>query len=349
MIEQCYNKNNVLIKNPSKTCATFGDLADIFIKLVEQIGKGFSRVDIVFDHYRTASVKSLTRQKRSNTSQPIRRSIENRNVPLPKNWANFLAVWENKSDLAAFLSFQLIAHNFSQFDIVTAGGFESERKVASTNQSILLTQLEASHEEADTRLILHAVNSSAKKLFVLCRDTDVLLLLIYHFEKIKCNELWMIAGTSHSRKYIPIHTIYQKLAAPLRSNLLAFHAVTGCDVTSFFSGVTKKRAWNTYIKYPDLLGGLGKIPLTTSALECAEKFVVKLYNIDADSANEARCILFGKLKQPEQMPPTSDALYLHLKRAHYQAFIWESAHLPEVSISPTDNGWKVDNGIVLIS
>ncbi|KAJ8979009.1 hypothetical protein NQ317_012703, partial [Molorchus minor] len=33
-------------------------------------------------------------------------------------------------------------------------------------------------------------------------------------------------------------------------------------------------------------------------------------------------------------------LYLHLKRAHYLAFIWENAQLAEVSISPKDNGLK---------
>ncbi|KAJ8983239.1 hypothetical protein NQ317_011647 [Molorchus minor] len=99
--------------------------------------------------------------------------ISNSGVNSPKTTPN--AFWENKSELAAFLSLQIIAHNFSQLDVVTAGGFENERKVASTNQSILLSQLEASHKEADTRLILHAVNSTAQKLLVLFRDTDVLL------------------------------------------------------------------------------------------------------------------------------------------------------------------------------
>lgn len=157
----------------------------------------------------------------------------------------------------------------------------------------------------------------------------------------------MIAGTSHSKKYILIHSICQKLAALLKSNLLAFHALTGCDVTSFFACVTKNRAWNIYIRHTELLSDLDKIPLT-SAIDSAEMFVLKLYNIDAESADAARCTLFEKLKQPEQMPPTSDALHLHIRRARYQVFIWESAHFPEVSISPTDNGWRLDIGIVFI-
>jgi hypothetical protein len=47
---------------------------------------------------------SGTRKKKSKSVQPIRRVIENRNVPLPSNLPNFLSLPENKEDLAFFLA-----------------------------------------------------------------------------------------------------------------------------------------------------------------------------------------------------------------------------------------------------
>ena len=41
-----------------------------------------------------------------------------------------------------------------------------------------LSALKATHKEADTRLIVHCVNSSLDNTVVSTRDTDVLLLLI---------------------------------------------------------------------------------------------------------------------------------------------------------------------------
>ena len=40
-------------------------------------------------------------------TRPIRRLIEDRNVPLPKNWTNYLSLAENKAELANFLSEEL--------------------------------------------------------------------------------------------------------------------------------------------------------------------------------------------------------------------------------------------------
>jgi hypothetical protein len=52
--------------------------------------------NVVFDRYREHSIKDSTRQRWSKTHnwhKPIRRVIENRDVPLPNNWPNFMA-WQ---------------------------------------------------------------------------------------------------------------------------------------------------------------------------------------------------------------------------------------------------------------
>ena len=183
---------------------TFGDLANTFVTSVLQIGTRYQRVDIVFDRYRDASIKSKTRIRRTKTARPIRRVIENRDVPLSKSWSNFIALPENKADLARSLSEELIANATPQKEIVVAGGFEDELEVQSSVRSTNVANLRATHEEADTRLVLHALQSSYNTVVVYAKDTDVLLLLVAHFQNMQCSSLWMMTGKSKKRKYIPV-------------------------------------------------------------------------------------------------------------------------------------------------
>lgn len=119
--------------------------------------------------------------------------------------------------------------------ILVSGGFEDEQEVRSSS-AIDVEPLRATHEEADTRLILHAVNSRHKRVVLSAGDTDVFLLLVHHFDKIAAAECFMMAGTSKHRKYIPIHDVCSLLSMEERENILALHALSGCDTTSFLAG-----------------------------------------------------------------------------------------------------------------
>lgn len=55
----------------------------------------------------------------------------NRNVPLPFNWNNFLALTENKADLEHFLSEQILEQAEHAKTIVVACGFHNFEKVES--------------------------------------------------------------------------------------------------------------------------------------------------------------------------------------------------------------------------
>lgn len=96
----------------------------------------------------------------------------------------------------------------------------------------------------------------------------------------------------------------------------------------------------------ELFEGLGEGDLTDQMIKDCEKFVCKLYNHDTlISTDTVRSALFGKSKSPENMPPTSDALLLHTKRAHYQALIWRQANICRPTLPcPTEMGWKLSNG-----
>ena len=108
----------------------------------------------------------------------------------------------------------------------------------STNISIDTTPFEAVQEEADTRIILHCVQDKVDSAVVQARDT-----VIAHFQTMAYRRLWLKAGTSKKKKYIPIHSIVEQMpyGPTVLETLPALHALTGSDVTSFLSGHSKKQ------------------------------------------------------------------------------------------------------------
>ncbi len=113
---------------------TFGDLADTYVKTVLKAGYEYHRIDVVFDRYRDETIKGTTRTRRSKTARPIRRLVEGRDVPLPKNWSNCLSLADNKADLAHFLSEELCSQAPVDKEIVVAGGFRDELEVQVINR-----------------------------------------------------------------------------------------------------------------------------------------------------------------------------------------------------------------------
>ena len=100
------------------------------------------------------------------------------------------------------------------------------------------------------------------------------------------------------------------------------------DVTKYRFSVGKvKNACKTWMNFPLLdsaLMTLTSLPNNSNLEDCfsmLEKCVVLMYNSTSTSntANEARKILFAKKgRSLECIPPTSDALFQHTKRALYQ-------------------------------
>ena len=130
-----------------------------------------------------------------------------------------------------------------------------------SNRLTDVSMLKVAHEEADTRILLHAANSSCDTVVVSDRDTDVFIMLLSHPNQVRCKQLWMMAGTYKKRRFIPIHAIHCKLLHEVLSSLLAFHAISGCD-TTYISGQTKRSMWKTFIESTKLLRNLARGPLT---------------------------------------------------------------------------------------
>ena len=155
------------------------------------------------------SIKSGTRAQRAKSIKPIRRVIGSKNTQLPSNWKSFISSTENKADLAAFLSGALEKKTEEldkEYELVLGGGFENILEVWSSKERNI-ENLKSSHEEADTRLILHANDAymnGYQRVVIRCRDTDVLVLAIGFVSQLS-PEVWICAGTANKRQYIPVH------------------------------------------------------------------------------------------------------------------------------------------------
>jgi len=83
----------------------------------------------------------------------------------------------------------------------------------------------------------------------------------------------MISGTAKNRKCYPLHSVRDKLWQPVKENLLGFHALTGCDTTSAFSGHGKKTCWKVFESQPHLVNGIGR----DGDLSSVEEFVCSVF------------------------------------------------------------------------
>ncbi|KAK3885189.1 hypothetical protein Pcinc_010581 [Petrolisthes cinctipes] len=309
------------------------------------VAHSFQRIDVLFDRYHEHSIKGGTRKRREKGSVAIRRPVTNRDLPLPAKWENFIAHQDNKTDLARFLSQQLILRAPANKTIVAEGGFSDDEWVEASDPTFDTDSLEAKHEEADTRIILHCIRSRVETIVVSARDTDVLILLIAYFHRMPCQQIWMKAGTAKDRKYIPIHAVVEKLQMEeeVLELLPGFHALTGSDSTSYIAGHTKKTCWNVFRQHSHLLKGLGEGPeFSDSTIMDAKVFFCKLYGaINTNNINEVRLGMFVKGMTIERLPPTRDALKFHIQRVHFQTLVWRQAHLQYPVLPPPENmEWK---------
>ena len=154
------------------------------------------------------------RKKRSKqtieTKRPIRRMIGDGTGPLPTVFEGFLALGDNKAELVKVLSQKLLASrsllNVHQ-EVVVSGGL-NEAVSTRTRAAVHLT---CNHEEADTRIILHcsdAIHEDFSRIIVICRDTDIKLLLLHFFRRSR-KSISMHAGLVKREQGIP-HTYHWK-------------------------------------------------------------------------------------------------------------------------------------------
>jgi hypothetical protein len=335
----------VQMLNPgaSRTFAEYGER--VFQQYISTQLEKCSRVDIVWDVYLPDSLKASTRQKRG---KGTRKRVAPSNL-MPKNWKDFLRVNENKTELFFFLSHEIVHISLTEGKELYAT--DGSEVLCAPGDSCLTHLAPCSHEEADTRMLLHvadAVQKGCRKVTIRTVDTDVVVLAVASFSKIAPDELWVAFGVGSSFRYIPIHEVVAAMNPTNCLTLPVMHAFTGCDTVSAFAGRGKKTAWGTWKSFPEVnvaFNELLRMPREVSeeSMLLLERFVVLLYDRTSEctEVNDARKHLFAhKSRSLENIPPTQAALRQHIKRTCIQANCWNQALVldPEKP-EPSDWGW----------
>ena len=143
--------------------------------------------------------------------------------------------------------------------------------------------LYCSHEEADTRMLLHAMHADKEfgrkntkgRIIVKSPDTDVFVLCVHFFPSMST-----ITRTKDCRRYLPVHDICSMLGSVLCRVLPAAHALTGCDTTSSFFGVGKKTMYKVLKDSQKEFVDLSQISCDDIEISVAvgRKFVSRLYD-----------------------------------------------------------------------
>lgn len=144
------------------------------------------------------------------------------------------------------------------------------------------------------------------------------------------------------------------LGPEICSGILFFHAFTGCDTVSGFSGKGKKSFWKAWKSFPEITNTFKELSQPVNAIEnhhlnLLSRFVTLTYDKTSDTVdiNQARKELFIKGRAMDRLPPTFNALLEHTKRACLQAgFIWGQSLKANLEYLNFENwGWKKENGV----
>ena len=336
--------------NPGSS-RTFGDFCELFCRYVHGQLKKAERVDVVFDVYIPDSLKSCIREKRGGGKEGRGRLVDRDSAFPTKKWKSFLSIDENKTRL-----FQLLADSLSNVELT-----EAQSLIATQNDQVVVYgkpvdcahMSPCTHEEADTRLVLHVAHASSSghnKACIRTVDSDVVIIACAKFDAIKLQELWIALGTNGNMRFIPVHEVVATLGPSKTASLPFVHAFSGCDTTSSFAFKGKKTVWDIWERFPEVTQAFSEC-LTcceepaASTISLIERFTVLLYDrtSDVEEVNEARRVLFTKsaaTKSLEYLPPTKAALIQHIRRAALQSHIWTNALMATPAIpDPGEWGW----------
>ena len=164
---------------------------------------------------------------------------------MPKNWKTFLCDGASKTELFKLLSDEVIHCPLEDGNELYA---TYRRDVlCSVSKSDMTHLAPSTQEEADIHLFLHvadAVKKGKKNIAIRALDTDVVVVEVSSFSKIKADELWVYFGTRKHFRYIPIHDLVATLDPRRSCTLPIFHAITWWDTVSAFAGQGEKGLGN---------------------------------------------------------------------------------------------------------
>ena len=188
--------------------------------------------------------------------------------------------------------------------------------------------LQCNHEEADTKIILHAVDATdddVTEISIHSPDTDVLVVAIRRYPEM-CPDTSFVTGSGTRRRTIKLKPIIDAFGPAKTAPLPALHALTGTDNTGSFAGKRKTTCWKEFedgiessLRALSNLGTQEKPDEET--MKGIEEFIWQLYDSKTviNTVEELRWSLFKKRQaESDKLPQTKAAVHQAILIAHYQ-------------------------------
>ena len=343
--------------------SSFAELAKLIFDNMIMLGKSLhcSRIDFVVDRYPLISIKNCERAWRAETGVQIVQ-IPRPDQKTPKQFKKFLSNGQNKEQLIEFLFSSwkcVVPECFYGIEIFLCHQEFCHSLRVVDNEVVVeeIHELECDHEEADTRMILHAKHASTNYSNILIRspDTDVMLLSIPLAHEV-VGSVYFVTGTGSCSRISNVSSLANKLGTTLSNALLGLHVFTGCDSVSAFRGKGKVKAFKFMLEMPNFCETFETLGnswnMCDEMVDSFEKFVCILYGQkNCSTVNDARYNIFRlKCSNDAGLPPNRDCLKQHILRANYQCAIYRRACQRAISAPSTDgHGWRMENGTLVVN
>ena len=298
---------------------------------------------MINDTYPDYSTKAGTRKKRGQGSRVYVKGIK-QHMPQGFKWQEFLANNANKEELIEliFKRFQELSKGITKTIV-----FSRKDETYNVTRGKIKLIYRSNHEEADSRLVLQAFRNQGDSVIV-CKDTDVLILMIWAYAFYKIKYKWFFKYDSE--KYAEVRKICEHFGLELCLSLPAFHGLTGCDTTSYFYRSGKVRILKKMISDTNrclMLHPLGRDKdLNKIEIESIMRFIQTVIYSGKDDedyvATRVRIYQSLKSKSSMSLPPDPDSVTQAIKRVHFQVYHWIRCCTPMIESIPLEkNGWIV--------
>ena len=185
------------------------------------------QIEIANDIGKYERAKGNTRTKRGIEQQRTVLTSASQNMLKPDTWKSFFNNIDNKTNLINLLVAYLRSDSFSNQIRIPVIVNDDKNTWKITRE---FSQIKSKNEEADTRIILHALQEDTK-VVVVSKDTDVLILLVYAYAKCKPTKEWYMKIDAN--KFASIRSIVEYLGSNISVCLPQILALTGSDTTSY--------------------------------------------------------------------------------------------------------------------
>jgi hypothetical protein len=170
-----------------------------------------------------------------------------------------------------------------QSKLVVTGQDPTPTEISAGGITISRQDLKTTHEEADEIVVaqaIYAATEEGKHVGVVADDTDVYIMLLYHYYSQSLTAPMTLIPTRQERALIDIGATVDKLGE-LCLELLPAHAVSGCDQVPMHHGIGKGKMWKAVKDGNCSLSLLGDLSADIEAVVSqATKFMCACYGID---------------------------------------------------------------------